>query len=54
VITTIAGDGVSGFSGDGQSATAARLGHPAGIRLDAQGSIWIADYLNDRVRKIWR
>jgi hypothetical protein len=52
VITTIAGDGVAGSTGDGGPATSARLNFPMGIALDAAGNIFIADYGNHRIRKI--
>jgi streptogramin lyase len=48
-ITTIAGTGVTGFSGDGGPATSARLASPFGIALDANG-VFIADSSNNRVR----
>lgn len=52
IITTIAGDGYIGFTGDGGPATAARLNYPLGVAVDASGNIYIADYANNRVRKI--
>jgi len=52
VITTIAGTGVAGFSGDGGQATAAQVSQPADVWPDAAGNIYIADEVNDRVRKI--
>jgi sugar lactone lactonase YvrE len=56
-ITTVAGTGRSGFSGDGGPATQAQLGGPAGgqlqgLALDAQGNLYIVDTANDRVRKV--
>jgi sugar lactone lactonase YvrE len=51
-ISTIAGTGTYGYSGDGGPATAAKLGSPYCIRLDASGNIYIADFANNRVRKI--
>ena len=51
-ITTIAGTGSGGFSGDGGLATAAQLNYPNGLTVDASGNIYIADYFNNRVRKI--
>jgi hypothetical protein len=50
-ITTIAG-GVGGFSGDGGPASSAQLNQPWGIAFGGDGSLYIADFLNDRVRKI--
>ncbi|MGH3371160.1 MAG: hypothetical protein ACRDPR_14310, partial [Nocardioidaceae bacterium] len=51
-ITTVAGTGTFGFSGDGGPATAARLNEPAGVDVDAAGNLYIADYANQRVRKV--
>ena len=51
-ITTIAGTGVRGFSGDGGPATAARLDGPEGVATDGLGNLYIADYGNTRVRKV--
>jgi sugar lactone lactonase YvrE len=51
VISTIAGTGVSGFSGDGGQATSARLSYPEGIAIDASGNIYIGE-LNHRIRRI--
>lgn len=52
VITTVAGNGVYGFSGDSGPATAARLGNPAGIAVDAAGNLFIVDQDNLRIRKV--
>jgi sugar lactone lactonase YvrE len=52
IITTVAGNGVSGFSGDGGPATAASLDRPEGIALDASGHLYIADFGNHRVRRV--
>ncbi len=51
-ITTIAGSGVSGYSGDGAAATLARLQRPNGIASDASGNVYITDYSNNVIRKI--
>ena len=51
-IRTIVGDGVSGFSGDGGPAAAARLNTPLGLTLDSSGNIFVADTGNFRVRAI--
>lgn len=51
-ITTIAGTGTQGFSGDGGLATAAELAAPSGLALDAAGNLYVADFDNYRVRKI--
>jgi uncharacterized protein (TIGR03437 family) len=50
VITTVAGTGVAGFSGDGGAATAAQLASPYGLAADALGNLYIADLGNARVR----
>jgi DNA-binding beta-propeller fold protein YncE len=52
VITTIAGTGEQGFSGDGGPATRARMNQPYGIVIDRSGNIYVADRLNGRVRRI--
>ena len=52
IITTIAGNGTVGFSGDGGPATAARLASPATMWLDDSNNIFIADNGNHRIRKI--
>jgi NHL repeat len=52
VITTIAGTGSGGFSGDGGPATAAQLFSPVGIALDGRGGLYVADLGNNRVRRI--
>ena len=52
IITTVAGDGSFGFSGDGGPATSASLNSPRGVALDSQGNIFIADRGNHRVRKV--
>jgi len=51
-ITTVAGNGVQGFSGDNGPATAAELDSPAGLALDSAGNIFIADSHNHRVREV--
>ncbi len=52
-ITTIAGTGAEGFSGDGGTATAAQLDTPTGVAVDASGNIYIADSHNHRIRKVF-
>jgi len=52
VITTIAGNGVMGFMGDGGAATAAELRYPFGEAVDKNGNIYICDYSNYRIRKV--
>ena len=52
VITTVAGDGTGGYSGDGGPATAAELSRPEAVVVDAQGDLFIADVGNDVVREV--
>ena len=52
VITTIAGNGLPGYSGDGGSATNALLNLPSGLAIDSAGNIYVADTNNYRVRMI--
>lgn len=51
-ITTVAGTGARGFSGDGGPAKSAKLAGPTGVAVDAGGDIFIADTLNNRVREV--
>jgi hypothetical protein len=52
IITTVAGTGESGFSGDGGPATQARLWLPHGVLVDAAGHLFIGDSVNSRVRRV--
>jgi uncharacterized protein (TIGR03437 family) len=52
IITTIAGTGSAGSSGDGGPATSAGLVYPSGVTLDANGNLYIADFGAGRIRKI--
>ncbi len=52
VITTVAGNGTAGFSGDNSAAINAQLAGPSSIALDAAGNMYIADTFNYRVRKV--
>ncbi len=52
IITTVAGTGVYGFSGDGGPATAAMLDNPCHVQVDAAGNLYICDWVNARLRKI--
>lgn len=54
VITTVAGTGVEGVSGDGGPATAARLSSPGGIAIDRDGNLYINDGANFRIRRVER
>jgi sugar lactone lactonase YvrE len=51
-ISTIAGMGIAGYSGDGGAATSALLNYPMGLAVDSSSSLYIADYKNNVVRKI--
>jgi sugar lactone lactonase YvrE len=51
-ITTFAGTGLPGFSGDGGPATSAQLTAPRGVAVDRAGNVYIADSINHRVRKV--
>ena len=51
-ITTVAGNGIAGFSGDGGPATSAQLNLPYGLAVDANGYLYIADLNNNRVRRV--
>jgi len=52
IVTTIAGTGSGGSTGDGGPATKATLFYPGGIALDKAGNVYIADTTNNRVRKV--
>jgi sugar lactone lactonase YvrE len=52
VITTVAGSGTAGYSGDGGPATGARLSSPFGLAVDSAGALYIADKANHRIRKV--
>lgn len=52
IITTIAGNGIAGFSGDGGPATAAQLWNPRGIAIDSAGNVYLGVASNARVRMI--
>src|SRR5207249_4108531 len=51
-ISTYAGSGSRGFSGDGGPAAAAQLNNPVGMALDPAGNLYIADITNNRIRKV--
>ena len=51
-LTTVAGTGTAGYSGDHGSATSAQLNAPVGIAVDSDGNLYIADSLNNRVREV--
>jgi sugar lactone lactonase YvrE len=51
-ITTVAGTGSAGLSGDGGAAISAQLSYPSGVAVDAAGNLFIADMWNQRIRKV--
>ena len=52
IISTIAGNVIAGFSGDGSAATAAELNNPVSVKVDVSGNIYISDKSNTRIRKV--
>ncbi|MBW1818596.1 MAG: hypothetical protein JRJ60_15750, partial [Deltaproteobacteria bacterium] len=52
IITTVAGNGTYGYSGDGGPATQAQLYEPGGVTVDTSGNLYIADTYNYRIRKV--
>ncbi len=52
IITTVAGTGVPGFSGDGGPATAAKLWFPTRVAADSDGAVYLVDQFNQRVREV--
>jgi sugar lactone lactonase YvrE len=52
IITTAAGNGVHGYSGDSGPATIAQLDYPTGVAVDAFGDLFIADTYNERIRTV--
>jgi sugar lactone lactonase YvrE len=52
IISTVAGNGAAGFSGDGGAATSARLNTPTDVAVDTSGNLYIADFNNRRIRKV--
>jgi RHS repeat-associated protein len=52
IITTVAGTGVMGYGGDGGPATAAQLNRPAGLAVDRDGNLFIADNGDHRIRRV--
>ncbi len=51
-ISTVAGNGTAGFSGDGGSALNAEFANPEGLAVDKAGNVYIADYGNYRIREV--
>ncbi|GAB3991183.1 hypothetical protein GCM10028807_20710 [Spirosoma daeguense] len=52
IISTVAGTGTTGFSGNGGAAVSAQFYTPMGVMIDSLGNLYIADYYNHRVRKV--
>jgi uncharacterized protein (TIGR03437 family) len=52
IITTVAGTGIAGFSGDGGPATKAQIYNPFGLATDNAGNLYIADSVNKRIRMV--
>jgi len=52
IITTVAGTGVPGFSGDGGLAVNAKLDYPYSVALDTAGNLYISDQFNSRIREV--
>jgi sugar lactone lactonase YvrE len=52
IITTVAGNGISGFSGDGGLATVAEMSDPNGVAVDMLGNVYFDDEVNNRIRQV--
>ena len=52
IITTFAGNGIAGYSGDGDSATKAQINEPVGVTTDKEGNVFIVEAVGQRVRKV--
>jgi sugar lactone lactonase YvrE len=52
ILTTVAGTGEAGYSGDGGPATQAQLNEPTGVHIGRDGSLYVSDFGNSRVRRI--
>ena len=52
IISTVAGNGTSGYNGDGRTAISAQLNNPFDVAVDTAGNIYIADFVNNRIRKV--
>ena len=53
IITTIAGTGTQGITGDGNAATSAHLNFPTGVAVDLSGNVYIADTYNNKIRLVF-
>jgi uncharacterized protein (TIGR03437 family) len=54
ILTTLAGTGSAGFSGDGGASQLAQLNSPAGLASDSSGALYIADSANSRIRRVYQ
>src|ERR1035438_4237489 len=52
IITTVAGNGTGGYSGDNGPAVGAQLSYPSGVAVDTSGNLYIADNYSNRIRKV--
>ena len=52
VVSVFAGTGKRGFRGDGGPATSAELSNPSGLAVDSNGNVFIAEYVNNRIRRV--
>ena len=52
IITTVAGNGIAGYSGDGGQATSAQLNDPGSLAVDTSGDVYIVDLANNVIRKV--
>ncbi|MBC7554425.1 MAG: T9SS type A sorting domain-containing protein [Taibaiella sp.] len=52
IITTVAGNGTKGYSGNGAPATVAQIAHPTSVAIDEQGKLYIAEFVNNLVRVV--
>jgi sugar lactone lactonase YvrE len=52
IISTFAGTGINGYSGDGAQAAMAQLSYPRGVTVDNTGNVYITDFGNERIRKV--
>jgi hypothetical protein len=52
IITTVAGNGTQNYLGDGGVATSAALWTPTGVAVDSANNLYIAEFFNNRLRKV--
>ena len=52
LLSTVVGTGKKGFAGDGDLATKAQLNNPSGLAVDAEGNLYIAEFVNNRIRRV--